>query len=357
MKEQWSKEQAWEWYNAQPWLRGCNYLPSDCCNWIALWQELDFDCHLVTADRELALAASIGFNSIRVLLGRIVWEQEHDGFLDRFERFLQVAAGHGISLMVCFANDCTVPHDQNYRPPQLGEQPCDWGYHGGRKHSPHTGQTRFPGYNPDIDEPETAERLYGMVREIIGLYANDPRIVVWDLFNEPGNSNRGELSVPAVRRIFEEARSCNPMQPLTSGIWNQPDALTPAEKNALILSDVISYHNYGDYKQNILEIHALRRYGRPLLNTEWLNRMCGNTIDEMFPLFFLEKIGCWNWGLVAGLFQGYEPHEAMWQAMERGETKFDFTRWMHDLFRPSLRPYDPKEIEIIKSFCKIAERV
>ena len=24
----WTKEQAWEWYKAQPWMRGCNYMPA-----------------------------------------------------------------------------------------------------------------------------------------------------------------------------------------------------------------------------------------------------------------------------------------------------------------------------------------
>lgn len=130
---QWSKEQAWAWYDAQPWLRGCNYLPADCCNRIALWQELDFEQHLATADRELALAAAIGFNSIRVIVEFMVWDEEHDGFMARLERFIATAAKHGISLMVCFANDCTVPRDENYRPQQLGPQAYDWGYHGGRK--------------------------------------------------------------------------------------------------------------------------------------------------------------------------------------------------------------------------------
>ena len=127
MSKQWSEKQAGAWYDKQPWMRGCNYLPSDCCNRIAFWQSLDFEQHLTTADRELELAASIGFNSIRVILEFIVWNEEHDSFLERFERFLSVAAKHGISLMVCFANDCTVPKDENYRPPRLGPQHYDWG--------------------------------------------------------------------------------------------------------------------------------------------------------------------------------------------------------------------------------------
>jgi len=47
----------------------------------------------------------------------------------------------------------------------------------------------------------------------------------------------------------------------------------------------------------------------------------------------------------------------MWKAEERGEADLlDFTKWQHDLFRPSLRPYDPKEIKIIRRFCELADR-
>jgi hypothetical protein len=76
----------------------------------------------------------------------------------------------------------------------------------------------------------------------------------------------------------------------------------------------------------------------------------------MFPLFYLEKVSCWNWGFVAGLSQTYEPWESMWRRIEAGEgTNIDVTKWQHDLFRPSLHPYDPQEIEIIKQFCQYAD--
>ena len=55
MKTQWTGEQSWEWYRNMPWLRGCNYLPSDCCNRIAMWQELEWDQHLATMEREFGL--------------------------------------------------------------------------------------------------------------------------------------------------------------------------------------------------------------------------------------------------------------------------------------------------------------
>ena len=34
----WPKEKAWEWYNKQPWIRGCNYMSADCANRVDQWQ-------------------------------------------------------------------------------------------------------------------------------------------------------------------------------------------------------------------------------------------------------------------------------------------------------------------------------
>ena len=53
----WPKEKAWAWYNAQPWIRGVNFVPSDCVNFVDQWQAHGFEERLATADRELALAA------------------------------------------------------------------------------------------------------------------------------------------------------------------------------------------------------------------------------------------------------------------------------------------------------------
>lgn len=351
----WTAAEANAWYDRMPWMRGCNYMPADCVNRIAFWQELDFEQHLATMEKEMELMRSIGYNSIRVILEFIVWDQQHDSFLKRFERVVQTAAKYGVSLMVCFGNDCTVPKDEKYKAPQLGPQPCDWGYHGGRKNSPHSG-FKATGYNPVFDEPDQAERFYAMVREMVGLYADDPRIVVWDLFNEPGNGNRGEISVPHVKRIFEEARKAEPVQPLTSGLWHPYGTETAAERMALENSDVISFHNYGGYAYNVEQIHTLKKLGRPLLNTEWLHRIFHNNVQELFPLFFLEKISCWNWGLVAGLYQTYEPWDSIWNSYDPEKpNNCDFTKWQHDLFRPSLRPYDPREIAIIKRFTALAD--
>lgn len=349
----WSKARANDWYARMPWMRGCNYMPPECANRIDMWQSLNFERNLESMKLDFALMREIGFNSVRVILEFIVWDREHDAFMVNFERFLALAARYGISVMVCLANDCERSR-YHETPAQLGPQHCDPGWHGGRKPQPAPENPLHPlGYYPELDDPDTRERFFAMVREIVAKYAEDPRIAVWDLCNEPGYAP--ERSLPMLKRIFEEARKTETIQPMTSGIWWTP--LCIAQAAALELSDVISYHNYRDYESNIDEIAELRKFGRPLLNTEWLSRGAGNSVQEMFPLFYLEKIGCWNWGFTAGQYQTYEHYNGLMTSIKLGERRqdYDFTKWMHDLFRPNRLPYDPNEIAVIMKYTKKAD--
>lgn len=354
----WNKEKAWEWYNDRPWIRGCNFMSSDCCNRIDQWQEYGFDARLKTTDKELKLLSETGLNSIRIVLEFFVWKNEHDGFMERFEKYLETADKYGISCMIVFGNDCLPPKDELMARMKLGEQHVDWGYHGGRKISQH-GIFNGCGYSL-MDDPELEQEHYEWVREIVTKYKNDERIIMWDVFNEPGNSKRGNLSLPYMKNFFEIIRKINPIQPLTSAIWSggsNIETLPEIEKWALDNSDIVSYHNYNSYAENIEIIAELKRLGRPIVNTEWLSRPIGNTVEEMFPLFFLEKIGCYNWGFVAGKYQTYEPHNIIWDMYEKNPSmNFDFTKWLHDLYRPSYHPYNPKEIELIKRFADLADK-
>ena len=323
-----------------PWSFGANFIPSTAINQLEMWQADTFDPE--TIDRELGWAAKIGMGIMRVYLHDLLWVQDAEGFFQRMDRYLEIASSHGIKTMFVFFDDCWSPDFS------LGKQPEP------KPFTHNSGWVQSPGSRV-VDDPSQWGRLESYVKETLARFGNDDRVVLWDLYNEPGNAHRGEKSVPHVRRIFETARAADPSQPLTTGIWSGIDHATAAEWTALELSDLISCHNYGSFEDNIIAIDELRRYGRPLINTEWLHRQQGNTVAQMFPLFYLEKIGCWNWGFVAGLSQTYEPWEIMFQRYAEGDRTIDFTRWQHDLFRPSLRPYDPGEIELIQRFCRLSD--
>lgn len=329
---------------------------SDCANRIDQWQEYGFEERLQTADRELKLVAETGFNSIRIILEFYVWKHEHDGFMERLERYIQTAAKHGISCMIVFGNDCMPPKEEALKRFYLGEQKWDLGWHGGRKVSQH-GTFGEAGYHL-LDDPKIAEEHYEWVREIVEKYKNDERVLMWDVFNEPGNSNRKSMSLPHLKKFFEIIREINPIQPLTSAIWScfTVEKLPEIERFALDNSDIVSYHNYSSYEDNIWILKRLKKLGRPIVNTEWLARCLHNNVQEMYPLFYLEKVGCYCWGFVAGKYQTYEPWNYVWDAYEKNpDLHWDFTKWFHDLYRPSLRPYDPREIDLIKRFSKKAD--
>jgi len=54
----WSFEKANNWYAAQPWLTGCNYIPATAINQIEMWQAESFDNK--TIEKEMSWAHELG---------------------------------------------------------------------------------------------------------------------------------------------------------------------------------------------------------------------------------------------------------------------------------------------------------
>lgn len=356
---QWTAEKAWEWYNAQPWIRGwCGY-PSNCVNRIAMWQKYGHEDVIEQVKYEFELAESLGFNAIRAVIQFEVWCFEHDSFMANLEEYISVADEHGLRVMLCIGNDCTVPK-RRFKPVVFGEQKVDWGYHSGIRQGPHTGDYSEPGYCL-LDEPEYEGKYYEMVAELADKYGQDDRIQIWDVWNEPGNSNRGNMSMAAMEKFFAILREKKVKQPLTADIWRVATSVetqaSEIEKKALELSDIVTFHYYGSYQNMVLLIEELKNVtSRPLINNEWMNRLDGNCYNEIFPLFYLEKIGSYSWGLMQGYSQTFEPWGGYFRRQDFLDGKFDLTKWQHDLYRFNGLPYDPNEINLIKRFCALADK-
>src|SRR5688572_4233062 len=82
----WSQQRANEWYEKNGWIVGCNYIPSTAINQLEMWQAETFDPFSI--DKELSWAARLGFNTIRVFLHHLVWEQNQQNYLRRIDQFL-----------------------------------------------------------------------------------------------------------------------------------------------------------------------------------------------------------------------------------------------------------------------------
>ena len=352
MKRKWTAEEANEWYAKQGWLRGCNFIGSDCANRLDMWQSYKSEEKLATAERELALAQKIGFNTVRLWANFEVYLQEPESYFEIFEKYIALCAKYGQKVIMVLANEEDLPRGEVFVPKELGEQKYALGEHQGR--FPLTPEQKAMTAYHYLEYPELKEPFLEMVRETVRRYARDERIIVWNVINEPGMF-LGNRALKILPLLFDTVREQDPMQPLCADVWHKPkDGKLANEVDELSyeLSDIISLHSYSPFETLVTEIaYHKKKSGRPIFLTEWLLRITGSRVFEIYPLLWLENIANCCWGFVVGKTQTNEPWDIMWKALDDGKAdNYDFTKWMHDLFRPNLRPYDPKEIALIEKF-------
>ena len=328
--KRWPAEKAWNWYRKTAWLCGFNYIPSTAINTTEMWQADTFDPS--TMEREFSWAARTGFNTCRVFVQYLVWDQDPRGMLERMEQFLEIAHRHGLSTMYTLFDDCAFAGKQPYLGKQDDPVPS---IH-------NSGWTPSPGHQRVVD-PAQWPRLEEYVRSVIGAFGHDERVLAWDLYNEPGNSDMGDRSLALLRDSFQWARAAGPAQPLTVGVWRRD---TP-EMNQVMLenSDVVSFHCYSnlDVLKGMLE--ELKPGGYPLLCTEWMARTLGNRWDTDLAYLKQERAGCYSWGLVSGKTQ-----TCFAWGTPQGAPKPEV--WFHDLFYPDGQAYRPDEIAVIQALTR-----
>jgi hypothetical protein len=340
----WTEEQANAWYAQQPWPVGANFLPSNAINELEMWQAETFDP--VTIDRELGFAEGIGMNTMRVFLHNLVWEQDSAGFQRRIDTFLSIAQKHHIRPIFVLLDSCWDPY------PKLGPQhPPIPGVH-------NSGWVQAPGAEV-LGDPAQYPRIERYVEGVIGAFAHDPRILAWDLWNEPDNPNQGSYARNEVKnkeeiiqrllpQVFAWARSAHPTQPLTSGLydgdWASVDAMPPVARIQFEQSDIITFHDYGWPEHFEHRVMELKQSHRPVICTEYMARSAGSTFDTILPLAHRDHVGAINWGLVAGKSQTYLP----WDSWRRPYTLEQPTVWFHDVFHPDGTPYREREAEIFR---------
>lgn len=327
----WSTEKANEWYAHQPWLVGCNFIPSNAINQLEMWQAETFDPGAL--DRELGWAADIGFNTVRTFLHDLAWEADPERFKQRIDCFLEIASRHGIRPLFVFFDDCWNSE------PKIGTQPAPKpGVH-------NSGWVQSPSVAVVNRGVSAWGRLEAYVKDVIASFANDERILLWDLYNEPGNSGNGDQSLPLVKAVFEWARSVNPSQPLTVGVWFDNEILNEFQ---LAASDVITFHHYWEPDKLEREIRKLKAYGRPVICTEWLARTTGSLVKTNLTVFARENVGCFNWGLVAGKTNTIYQWKELDPVQEIIDLQIGPKVWFHDLLCKDGSPYDKTEIEIFR---------
>jgi hypothetical protein len=321
---------------------GSNFLPAYAINELEMWQADTFDPKRI--DLELGWAQSIGIDTMRVFLHDLLWKQDSAGFKKRINTFLTIANKHHIKPMFVLFDSCWDPN------PKLGKQHAPTpGVH-------NSGWVQSPGAAALEDESQYP-RLKAYVEGVVGAFANDKRILAWDVWNEPDNrndssyadpKNKGQLVEALLPHVFAWAREAHPTQPLTSGVWHDipapEDKIPPMAKIQLDQSDVISFHNYDPPEKFAAEVKWLQQYNRPILCTEYMARPRGSTFEAILPVAKEMHVAAINWGFVAGKSQTYLP----WDSWQHPYVDHQPPVWFHDIFKKDGEPYRPAETAFIR---------
>ena len=340
----WSEAKANEWYAGQPWLVGSNYIPATAINELEMWQAETFDPN--TIDKELGWAESLGMTTMRVFLHDLAWQQDADSYRERITRFLDIAARHRIKPLFVLFDSCWDPH------PKLGRQRDP------RPGVHNSGWLQSPGAKA-LQDSQEYPRLKAYVTGVVKAFGKDPRVLGWDIWNEPDNTNTNsygsaepknkvELVLALLPQTFEWSREAGAEQPLTSGVWkgdwSSDDKLSPMERVQLEGSDVISFHNYDRAAEFEKRIKWLQRYHRPILCTEYMARGNGSTFQGSLPVAQKYRVATINWGFVAGKTQTYLP----WDSWQKPYVDREPKIWFHEIFKQDGTPYKQEEVDLIR---------
>jgi hypothetical protein len=349
IEKRWTEEKAWQWQDEFGWRAGTNFNPSTAINQLEFWQEDSFD--LETIERELAWSSELGMTLHRVYLHNLLWDQDSIGFLQRLDAYLQKADQFNIKTMFVLLDDVWHPV------PKLGIQPDPI------PHVHNSGWVQAPGAEI-LGDSLRHDELKNYIKGVVNHFANDKRVIAWDLYNEPDNvatqpgrvdlevKNKYSFSYALLKKTVKWAREVNPSQPLTMGLWKGEvshwgilDSLRPLERFMIENSDIISFHAYeGDPEIVSKKIELLKGYNRPLVCTEYMARTNGSTFEKILPILKENQVGAINWGFVAGKSNTIYP----WSSWNESFDSVPKT-WFHDVYLPDKTPFSDKEIEFIKA--------
>jgi hypothetical protein len=224
-------------YPDYAWLRGFSVVPS----WGGRIEEAWWNYDGSRFREEVALAKSVHANCIRLWIEFTAWMADPDKVTERFLDAVKAVDEHGMKTMPCLFNRW---HDYQ------------WDY-GGL-------------YNEDFIRIWKPKLQY--VRALVKPLAADPRILLWDLCNEPNAFNTNEdwskREHAFLTEVAATVRACGVRQPITLG--------TMVDSNIVLyapLCDVLCGHAYthtpAELKTQIGSLHAIaKQAGKVMLVNE-----------------------------------------------------------------------------------------
>lgn len=319
---------------------GANFTTSSAINQLEMWQAESFDIERI--DQEFQWAAQIGMSLMRIYMHDLLHADDAEGMFNRMDQLLSVAEKNGIKIIFVLFDDCWCDHFK------LGKQPDPIPF------THNSGWVKSPG-TVKVQDPTLWVPLELYVKETLTRFAHDSRIALWDIYNEPGGGNGGDLpdimpkdfkaTLRFLKEVFKWAREVEYDQPLTSGVWAFSEDFEDINRFLIDESDVISFHAYlpPDILRERINFMKHVANGRDIICTEYMARTVGSTFIDCLPIFKAYNIPAINWGLVAGKIQTHYPWG--WSA-EKGEP----TLYHHDVFHNDGTPFYQEEANFFADF-------
>jgi hypothetical protein len=279
------------------------------------------------ADRiawELELASSLGFNSVRVFLSRKAYQRSPLEFHRSLEHFLGVCGSCDLSVLPVLFDSC-------------------FGYAAAVPEGALQGWIADPGHGNLGSDKWPAYETY--VRDVVTAYHGDPRIIGYDIMNEPMEQftfvdwslppdSWGDVDPLGV--IGEEYNSFVAYFSALVAALDDSVSVTIGVGHAshlpevYALEDVLSFHCYTERPKHMLPVLAYvrrlsDRVGKPWLLSEWgggaswayslgmedvhndfrqrqIGALQRDYYEEMIPLLEQERLGWYVWQLMVGAF-------------------------------------------------------
>jgi hypothetical protein len=224
-------------YPNYAWLRGFSVVPS----WGARIEEAWWNYDGARFREEVSLARSVHANCIRLWIEFTAWMADPEKVTERFLDAVKAIDQQGMKTMPCLFNRW---HDRQ------------WDY-GGL-------------YTEDFYRDPAPKLKY--VETLVKPLAADPRVLIWDLCNEPQAMNiqddAGKREFEFLEWVAAVVRRCGARQPITIGTMSGKNIETFAP-----LCDVLCGHPYchtpDDLKKQIRQLDSIaKKFGKPMLVNE-----------------------------------------------------------------------------------------
>ena len=301
-RRQMSVAQAWKWQNRIGEIRGFNQ------------PELAYPG--MSRDQILRKASELGLNSVRSWIGGSTVEEQ----IAFIRKYAEDASKYGLTFSPVLSFYERYYHDQS------------------------------------IPEEERLKRAEEYIRKVVGAFAKDERIAMWDIWNEPSTATNDNTmhQMDWLEKMVEWCRLENPVQPITSSIiWEggEYDTTTVHYKRRMEIERMMDIHNIHNYRflqpEHTPPAEIIRRMtqrdGRPIVSSEVLARPVSGGLTRTLKLFAREHVNFYLWGM-------FVTDNRNW-SVQWGRTTYDpYEPIFHDMLYSDGTPYDYREIENLRKF-------